>query len=256
MIFDYKGTSLFYETIGKGETIVLLHGFLESSTMWKPLIPHFSKNKNIVTIDLPGHGKSGCISETHSMELMADAVFEILQYLNITEATYIGHSMGGYVILALAEKHPEIISKLVLLNSTTTEDDAERKKNRVRAVKILDSIPEAFISMAISNLFTEEGNFVFAKEIEELKKEALQFPVEGIKAALKGMKDRKDRTLVLKNFGNKKYIICGKQDPIVPFSVSEKIALDTNSELIVLDGGHMNVIENLKEMINFVHFID
>ncbi len=152
MIYPYKNIPIYYETFGKGPAIVLLHGFLESSTMWKPLIPQLSKNNLVVTIDFPGHGKSGVISEIHSMELMAEVVDEIIQQLQISTATFIGHSMGGYVALAYTELFSEKVEKLILLNSTPVSDSEERKENRDRALKVIDKNPQAYISMAIGNL--------------------------------------------------------------------------------------------------------
>lgn len=248
MTFNYKNTTIHYETFGKGKPIVLLHGFLESSIMWKPLIPQLSKNHFIITIDFPGHAKSGVIAEIHSMELMAEVVDSILQHLQISAATFIGHSMGGYVSLAFAEMFPEKIEKIILLNSTTEKDDPAKKAIRERSVKILDSVPEAFISMAISNLFTEESKLQNAMEIEKLKFEANTFPVLGIQANIKGMKERKDRTSVLKNFEKGKFLIVGMHDTIVPYTASKEIAENTNTTLLTLNGGHMAVIENLSEL--------
>ncbi len=70
----FKDTPIHYTTAGSGEAVVLLHGFLESQEIWEPFIPEFAKYGQVVTIDLPGHGQSGCITEVHSMELMAEAV--------------------------------------------------------------------------------------------------------------------------------------------------------------------------------------
>ena len=111
MTFHYKNIPIHYKTFGNGPGIVLLHGFLESATMWKSLIPQLSKNKFVITIDFPGHGKSGVISEIHTMELMAEVVNELLLHLQISSATFIGHSMGGYVSLAFTELFPEKVER-------------------------------------------------------------------------------------------------------------------------------------------------
>lgn len=98
--------------------MVLLHGFLEDGTIWDRYVDHLSKKYFLIVLDLPGHGKSGVVAKTHSMELMAEAVYELLQLLKIDTVVLVGHSMGGYVSLAFAEMHPETLSGLVLLNST------------------------------------------------------------------------------------------------------------------------------------------
>src|SRR5690606_15239375 len=183
---------IYYENMGKGPAVVLLHGFLESSTMWKPLLPQLSKNHFVITLDFPGHGKSGVISETHTMEMMAEVLHKLLKELHIESATFIGHSMGGYVALAYAELYGPEVEKLILLNSTAAADTEERKDNRDRSIDIVGKVPEAYISMAIGNLFAERSREKFAFEIEALKNEANSFPVEGIQAAIRGMRDRKD----------------------------------------------------------------
>jgi len=255
MIFNYKNIPIHFEIFGNGTAVVLLHGFLESSTMWEPLLPELAKNKTVITIDLPGHGKSGVIAEIHTMELMAEVVDEVLQKLEITSATFIGHSMGGYVSLAYAELFPEKINKLILLNSTPVPDSEERKINRNRALKVIDQIPEAFISMAIGNLFAESAREKFSEEIETLKKEAYSFPVNGIKAAIKGMRDRMDRTEILKNFSKEKYMVLAKEDSIMPFTEEKKLAENCGVSIKVIEGGHMSWIENWENIKDYLLFI-
>jgi pimeloyl-ACP methyl ester carboxylesterase len=255
MIFHFKNVPIHFETFGKGPAIILLHGFLESSTMWKPLIPELSKNNHVITIDFPGHGKSGVISETHSMELMAEVVNEVMQNLQISSATFIGHSMGGYVALAYAELFPEKVEKLILLNSTPIADSEERKENRDRALKVIDQNPQAYISMAIGNLFAESSREKFAAAIENLKTEAYSFPLEGIKAAIRGMRDRKDRTEILKNFNKEKYLVLAEEDPILPFLEVKEVAEKCNASVKIIGGGHMSLVENLNSVAEYLHFI-
>ncbi len=255
MIYHYKNIPIYYETFGKGPAIVLLHGFLESSIMWKPLIPELSKNNFLLTIDFPGHGKSGVISEIHSMELMAEVVNEIMEHLQISTATFIGHSMGGYVALACAEMFPEKAEKLILLNSTPVADSEERKENRDRALKVIDQNPKAYIGMAIGNLFAETSREKFAAEIEALKTEAYSYPVEGIKAAIKGMRDRKDRTKVLRQFKKEKFMVLAEEDPILPLLETKELANQCGVSLEIIKGGHMSTIENLDSVYKFLQFI-
>ncbi len=255
MIHQYNNTPIFYERHGQGPAVVLLHGFLESSTMWKPLLPQLSKNNTVVIIDFPGHGKSGIMAEIHSMELMAEVVREVLKKLEISSATFIGHSMGGYVALAYAETYEEEIEKLILLNSSPTADSAERKENRNRSLSIVDKIPQAYISMAIANLIAESSRQRFTKEIEDLKKEAYTFPSEGIKAAIRGMRDRKDRTEVLADFNKEKYIILGKEDPLLPIAENEELAKNCGTPLKIIEGGHLSLLENLAAIKDYFHLI-
>jgi len=157
MMLKYKNTPLFFSAKGIGNPLVLLHGFLESSNIWKPFVEELSKNRQVIAIDLPGHGLSGNIDDIHTMELMADAVQHILLHLSVDKASFLGHSMGGYVSLAFYEKFPTMTKGLVLLNSTPEADSDEKKKNRERSISLLKRNKKAFVSMAISNLLSEKN---------------------------------------------------------------------------------------------------
>jgi pimeloyl-ACP methyl ester carboxylesterase len=256
MKLKYKNAEIFYSVKGTGNPMVLLHGFLESSKIWDPLIYELSKKRKIVTIDLPGHGISGLISKVHSMELMADVVHNVLKDLGIETATICGHSMGGYVALAFCESFPKMTKGLILMNSTTEEDSEERKINRDRAVDLVQSNKKAFVSMAISNLLTPENNKKFRTEIEELKDAALKFPIEGIVAALKGMKIRTNKKDVLKEFKGYKLIISGAKDPVLDSETLKNIALSCNSDFKSLSGGHLSFLTNFPEICQMMYFID
>ena len=185
-----------------------------------------------------------------------ETVNALLAHLTITTCTLIGHSMGGYVAMAMVELFPQKIEKLVLLNSTPAEDAPERKENRARALELVPKVKDAFVTMAIGNLFAENSRQKLTKEIARLKDEALQMTPEAITAAIKGMKNRKDRTQILKNFTKPKFMICAAQDPIIPISECKIIAKTTNSKLFEVDGGHMSHLEKLNSITKILHFIE
>lgn len=256
MKLTFQDSPVHYYSKGEGKPVVLLHGFLESSTIWAPYVFELSQKRQVITIDLPGHGKTGTIGEIHTMELMAEVVKAVLKKLNISSATFVGHSMGGYVALAFAEKYPESINELVLMNSTPEADSEEKSGNRDRAVKLVKKNKEAYISMAISNLLPEENKSIYKNKLEELKAEALKFPTEGITASLKGMKIRTDRKHLLKTFNNRKYLIAGKKDPVIDWKIAKKIATTCDCQLILTENGHLSFLEDSSEIRKMLHFID
>ena len=252
MIFNYHKTPIYYEIHGKGPAIILLHGFLESLTMWDRLVPLLSVHKTVITIDLPGFGKSGVVDTVTSMELMANIVNQILTLHSFETASIIGHSMGGYVGLAYCDLYPISTKNLILLNSSPEPDSPERKKNRERTLKLIDKNSALFLTMAIQNLFTKEAQEKYASEIEKMKKDVLSFPTEGIKAAISGMKNRKDRTSVLKNFLGGKLMICGRNDSLIPYEVSIALAKETSTPIIELNCGHMSMTEKFEETVKII----
>ena len=257
MNLEYKGTELFYSVVGKGETIVLLHGFLESSTMWRDLIPHISNTHHVVCVDLLGHGQTGCLGYIHTMEQMAEAVEAVLSHLKVKKATLIGHSMGGYVALAFAEQYPENVEGLCLMNSTAMDDSPEKKLNRDRAIEAVKQNHRSFIRLSIANLFRPKNRMVFTEEIESIKEEALQFPIQGIIAALEGMKIRKNRVGLFRNAKYKKMMIIGRKDPALQYNTLIDQIKDSDVEMVEFPDGHMSYIENKEEFTySIMHFIE
>nr|WP_294931742.1 alpha/beta hydrolase [uncultured Flavobacterium sp.] len=246
----YKNTKISYTDSGEGTAIVLLHGFLENKKMWQEYVTFFSENYRLITMDLLGHGESDCLGYVHSMEENANVVHEVLEHLHIQKAIIVGHSMGGYVGLAFAELYPKEIQKLVLLNSTSKEDSAEKKLNRTRAIKAVKQNYVTFVSMSISNLFSENNRIRLTKEIEKVKDQALKTPLQGIVASLEGMKIRKDRESLLKQNLFPVLLILGKKDPVLNYDESISQIKNTTAELVSFEDGHMSQIENKEELKN------
>ena len=249
----FKNTKISYTDSGKGAVVVLLHGFLENKHMWKEIIPVISRNKRVLAIDLLGHGHTECLGYIHPMELMAEAVAAVLKSLRIRKITLIGHSMGGYVSLALSEKNPEMIRGLCLLNSTATSDDNSRKKLRERANKMAQINLSNIVRMSFVNLFSEKSKEVFNPEIQLALSEALQTSLHGYSACQEGMKIRPNRLTVLKNNHFKKLFILGEKDPVLPVNKGIIEAEETQSETVVLSRGHMSHIENSEELVRVLN---
>jgi len=244
----YKNTAISYSDIGTGTAVVLLHGFIENKTMWKDLAPKLAEKNRVISIDLLGHGDSDCLGYVHSMEENAEIVKAVLSNLKIRKTIIIGHSMGGYVALALAELYPQFIKGLVLLNSTAKEDSEERKLNRDRAIKAVKQNYINFVRMSIVNLFSENNRDRLENEIEKVKLEALKTPLQGIIASLEGMKIRKDRQFILKESNFPKMLILGKKDGVLIYNENMTQIKNTNAELITFPDGHMSHIENKMDL--------
>lgn len=248
---NYKNSKIAYSDIGKGSAIVLLHGFLENSTMWSAIVDELSKRNRVICVDLLGHGNTNCIGYVHTMNNMAEAIKEVLKNLKIRRSIFIGHSMGGYVALAFAEKYFKNVKGLCLLNSTAQADNQERKELRKRACEMAQKNYEPLIKMSITNLFSENKRLELAKEIELVKNEALKISVRGYIAANEGMLLRENKEAVLKSI-EKKLIIVGKKDPVLNYESIFNEAERTNTHLVELPNGHMSYIEDKEETIKIL----
>lgn len=250
--FNYKNTKVSYSDTGRGNAVVLLHGFLESHLMWKNLISHFEKRFRVIAVDLFGHGGSDCYGYVHTMEDQADMVFGLMSELRLRKISIVGHSMGGYIALAFAELYPDHLRSLILLNSSAQADSDERKLNRDRAIEVVKKNSTTFIRMATSNLFNKEAHIKFKDEIEAFITQALKTPIQGIVASLEGMKIRMDREALLHFSPYPKLVIASVNDTIIPIEDIEEQVSQTEVIFEKVPGGHVSTIEQEASVATFV----
>lgn len=255
MKLEFQSGEISYKVEGQGPCIVLLHGFLGSKKLMKPIAEKLSSKFMVVRIDLPGHGKSSVFSEVHTMTFMAESVKAVLDHLKVEKAHLIGHSMGGYVSLAFCKLFPERVMAMTLLNSTVYADSAERKKERDRAIKLAEGHKIKYITAVIPNWFYERTGHKANERILKVVKLAAKTPREGIQAALRGMKDRTDLSAVFAKVMFPVQIVSGKSDFVIPFEQTEQIsALNPKCRLDALNEcGHMGFIEAKDECLKALY---
>lgn len=250
MNLQHKNTNVYFTSNGKGNAVVLLHGFLENSSMWHEVAKELAKKNRVICIDLLGHGKTGNLGYIHSMEDQTHMVKAVLNHLRLRKYIIVGHSMGGYVALAFAKLFPSTMKGLCLMNSTALPDSEEKKLNRDRAIKAVKQNHKAFVRIAIPMLFSEKNRGIFIKEIEQITQEALQLSPQGIVAALEGMKIRKNQTAIYKTADFPVEMIIGKQDPALDYNSLISQIKNTDVKAIEFPDGHMSHVENKKELID------
>ena len=203
--------------------LVLAHGFLEDQRMWQTMLPALRNFGPVLTIDLPGHGLTANFGYEHTMDFMADAIEAVLEHLELENVALLGHSMGGYVALAMAEHHPERLRRLGLFFSTPQPDAPERVEMRHRAAKIVMENKGTFIKNSIPMLFDPEALEEHRDQIDEQIQFSLEMSAQGIVAAIHGMRQRPDRTRLLyappseldpDGIG----VFAGIHDTVIPFS--------------------------------------
>lgn len=249
MEIRYKNTGIYFTDTGKGNAIVLLHGFLENLTMWHSIVPHLAKKNRVICIDLLGHGNTENYGYVNTMEDQALAVKAVLDFLRLRRYILIGHSMGGYIALEFASLFAENVKGLCLMNSSALPDSDEKKINRNRAILAVKQNSKTFVRLAIPNLFAEKNKSVYTSEIESITLEALKMSTQGIIAALEGMKIRKDKTKLYKTAQFPIKMIIGKEDPALDYNSLVTQTKNTKIITVTLQGGHMSHIENKNELI-------
>ena len=242
---------------GEGHVVVLLHGYLESLEIWDGFAEGLAMQYRVLSIDLPGHGKSGMFSKIDTMAVMADAVAYILQELGIGRAVIVGHSMGGYATLAFAEIFPEITTGFCLFHSHAFADPEEKKMNRDREIELVRSGEKMqIINTNIPKAFADDNLEEFTGEVERARQIAISTTDEGIIMALIGMKSRPDRTRVIKEASVPILYVAGKKDNYIPFEVAEQhFNLSPRQDILILENsGHMGFIEEKEEALEGIMF--
>ena len=232
------------KVIGDGPVLVLLHGFLCSSLIWEKLISALKKSYKLVLIDLPGHGKSNGYN-VKTIDQIAELVFNTISKIGIHKFALLGHSMGGYIAMAMAYHDINRIDKLILLNSTPFADSKEKKLNRDRAIKAVQNTHQLFVRQFIPGLFLKENIEKCEKDIKKLQEEASIVSSEVIINCLRAMRDRKEYLNDLVAMGKKISLIIGQEDPVInSASLLEKLQGKERVNIGLIKGsGHMSFYE-------------
>lgn len=249
-----------YTDMGSGDTcIVLLHGYLESSDIWKNFTLDLSRYFRVISFDIPGHGQSDTLAEKHSMEILATSIYYALKKILIDRCFMIGHSMGGYVTMMFHELYPEKLSGFSLFHSHPYADTKETRKKRLREIELVkDGKKDLIAKVNIPNAFADSNHTKFNKEIQDAIEIALKTPSAGIIANLHAMMNRPDLSKSLKKTKKPFLLIAGKQDSYIHFkNVASKIKLPKSSEFCVLEkSGHMGFVEEKKQTLDkIIHFL-
>lgn len=122
MIASINGLSLYYEVHGSGDPLIVLHGAFGSVEMFGPNIELLAKTRQVIGVDLQGHGRTADIDRPLSREALGDDIAALIQHLGFEKADVLGYSMGAAVALQCAIRHPERVRKLVLVSTTFSRD--------------------------------------------------------------------------------------------------------------------------------------
>lgn len=247
-----NNTPVRYADAGKGtQAVLLLHGYLESIEVWETFAGALGKHYRVLRMDLPGHGFSDWGGrEVITMEYMADTAAAVLESAGVEKCTVVGHSMGGYVALALAANHPERVEGLVLFHSSPNADTPEKAANRQREIELVEAGKKEMLARVNPGKgFAEANQKRCAEAIEDLAEQVMLTEDEAIVAILKGMSERKDRNEQMRQMKIPQLMIFGRGDNYIPVAAAENmVAAQPQADAAWLDqSGHMGFIEQPKE---------
>ena len=245
------------------EAVLLLHGFPASGNLWREIVPALAQDFTVIVPDLPGVGMSILGSREVSIAQLASAMLELLDYLKVEKTLVAGHSMGGYIALAMAANAPDRLSGLSLVHSTAMPDDDEKKSSRRKAIALIEKGgKEAFINASVTSLFApafkEQHPQVIAQQISE----GIAVPDETLIAFYNAMIERPSTLDILHKVDFPVQWIIGEQDSVIPKAkgIQQSSVARVSFVSVYENCGHMSMLEDpgtltkdLKEFIVYSH---
>ncbi len=217
---SYQNTNINYSIYGIGKPIMLLHGFAEDSSIFDLQINYLKEKYQLIVPDLPGIGKSEILQKNDVQLTDFAAVLKaIVDEEKIKFFTLIGHSMGGYITLAYADKYSETLNGFGLLHSSAYADDDAKITTRKKAISFIEQNGTAvFLKTSIPNLFYDIEKS--KEDIKSLIEKGEKFDQTVLIQQYNAMISRPDTTSILKTFKEPILFIIGEHDKAIPFELS------------------------------------
>ena len=240
----YQQSSLCYHTAGSGPAVMLIHGFAEDSSIWNKQVAFLQSSFRLIIPDLPGCGHSDVINYPEpGMETYASLLKLILEKEEINSCIMIGHSLGGYITLAFAEKYPGMIAAFGLFHSTAYADDEAKRVTRTKSIEFINRHgTESFLRTSIPGLFFNPGN---SADVNTLIEQGSCIQPVTLIQYYRAMLTRPDRSNILTNSRVPVLFIIGRYDMAVPFHQSlEQCHMPKYSHIHILrNSAHMGMLE-------------
>jgi pimeloyl-ACP methyl ester carboxylesterase len=229
---------------GAGRPLILIHGYCENHEIWSHFSALLAQNFKVITPDLPGFGKSPMPGVPLSIDAIGTDMLEWSRQWE--QPVVIGHSLGGYVTLAMVNQEPSLFPGFGLFHSTAYPDPVEKKANRNKVIDfVMRNGVAPFIDSFVLGLFYQKEN----QFLPEANRIAAQTSPEALVAYAAAMRDRPSYESVLKNFTKPILFIAGEKDSNIP--TEQVLAQSKTARLPVFhvlnDVGHMGMFENEPE---------
>lgn len=255
MFISFRGGKIHYDDSGKGKVIILIHGYPETMKVWEQLAGNISKSYRVVAIDLPGHGESDSVSETNTMEIFAESIRAVLDFLGIRKGFLVGHSMGGYATLEFLRLFPGYLSGYCLFHSHPFADPPEVIEKRLKNISLIEAgKKDEMIPGFINGLYAAANLELLKDKVERSVKIALATSEATIIADLRGMMERSSQVHLIEE-GKVPFLwILGIFDSLIDhIAIRQNIKLPANARVVILkNSGHMGFIEEEELSVKYL----
>ncbi len=255
-IININGVDLNYEISGQGEAIVFLHGYTGSTQDWANQIRVLSPKYKVIALDCRGHGKSAAPSkeEDYSVKILAEDVFGLLKMLNIEKCCLAGHSLGGFVALQLALEHQDMLTALVLVDTSsgefTRDPDFAQLRQKLDELACSQGLVAAFEYDAANNPQRTERFQKHPEQKEITRRKMLQTSVDGYCYVWRAIAKWEPVTSRLSEIKVPALVFWGDED--LPFTEAVKVLKNgiADSELVTVRGAGHNPHEEAPDVFN------
>src|SRR5574340_45800 len=238
---EIKPVKLFYEDIGQGTPVVMVHGYPFDHTIWAPVVEPLKNEARFILPDLRGFGQSPETNEVSTMRLMAEDLRELMDSLGMDKAIMVGHSMGGYVALSFAHAYPAYLTGLGLVATQADADSPERRQSRLVTAREVKRRGMAYVAKSLAPRLSH--NAAVQQQLTDIM---LKCRVPSVINALKGMAERCDANPWLATIKEPAVVIAGEQDQLISKQKSQTLAqmLSKGWLVEIPEAGHVPMLES------------
>ncbi|MBK9797667.1 MAG: alpha/beta hydrolase [Holophagaceae bacterium] len=244
MFASINGIQMAFADEGRGLPLLFIHGFPLNRGAWAHQIEAFKSRFRVIVPDLRGFGESGSSAGPVSMSCFAEDIWALGQHLGLGPVILAGHSMGGYIALAIAKAYPTMLRGLVLVGTKAGSDSEDAAKEHLAvAQKVMGPGPSAVLeAMASKMLFDSNADTSKTASVRSCMAPANS---EGIAGALRGMALRPDVHDVLGKIRVPTLIVSGSDDRVIPPSEAEALAkaIPDSRLSIIPRAGHLVALD-------------
>jgi 3-oxoadipate enol-lactonase len=247
-----NGINIAYERRGRGEPLVLIHGYPLDRTTWNEVASLLETDFDLIIPDLRGMGQSDTMDKTYTITDLASDIAGLLDHLKIQKAFIAGHSMGGYVALAFVRAYPNRVRGLGMIASQVLADPPERKAGRYKtAAEVAEKGIGVVVDSMTTKLSADARIQSFVRDVMRRQK-----PV-GVIGSLKAMAERPASSDLFKSFKFPVVIVHGDADALIPVERGRemKAALPSAHYAELRGASHMSMMENPKEVAEALMFL-